>query len=250
MPDWLAGAWSYPGLGWLAAILFVAGLVRGFAGFGTALIFMPLSALFLPPVWAIIVLIVLDLTGPLPLLPRAIRDGDLRDVAVLALGCALCIPLGTMLLERIDPELFRWCTACLALCMVALLVSGWRHDVRLGRVALGGIGGVGGFLGGFTGMPGPPVILTYMSGRYAATTIRGNTILYLMAFDVMVAITFGIRGLFVPEALAVAVLLAPPYLLGNMAGARLFDPAHAGMYRWVAYSVIAGSAIMALPILG
>jgi len=43
----------FDGLAWLIITVFFAGLVRGFAGFITALVFMPIAASVTSPVWAI-----------------------------------------------------------------------------------------------------------------------------------------------------------------------------------------------------
>ena len=45
---------SFDGLAWLIITVIFAGIVRGFSGFGTALIFMPIAASVTSPVWAII----------------------------------------------------------------------------------------------------------------------------------------------------------------------------------------------------
>lgn len=49
MPEALAGVLATPGLVWLILTISVAGIVRGFTGFGTALVFVPVAGMFLPP---------------------------------------------------------------------------------------------------------------------------------------------------------------------------------------------------------
>lgn len=139
MPELLLGAWQTPGIGWLGLIVFVAGVVRGFAGFGTGLIFIPLAAMHIPPVWVLVALMTADLVATLPLIPGAFRDGSLPDLAALLPGCVICLPAGTLLLEPVDPVLFRWSVALLALGMVALLASGWRHRIVFGRCRAAGV---------------------------------------------------------------------------------------------------------------
>ncbi|SDI17606.1 sulfite exporter TauE/SafE family protein [Aliiruegeria lutimaris] len=250
MPEALAEALATPGLGWLCGIIFIAGCVRGFAGFGAALVFVPLAALFIPPVWVIVVIMTADIIGAMTLAPRALRDAGLRDVSALTLGCTICLPFGIMVLERMDPEAFRWVVALVALAMVALLASGWRHHVTFSRTALAGIGGASGFLGGFTGQPGPPVILAYLGGEYAAARIRANTLLFLLAFDILLVAALHFRGLLEIHAVVLGLILMIPSTLGNMLGAQLFDPARARMYRFLAHGLIAASALLALPIFG
>ena len=87
---------SFDGLAWLIITVIFAGIVRGFSGFGTALIFMPIAASVTSPVWAIIIMMSFDIFGPLALLPRAWRDGEpagrrgsVGDGAGLAVGALL-----------------------------------------------------------------------------------------------------------------------------------------------------------------
>ncbi|HAV07572.1 MAG TPA: sulfite exporter TauE/SafE family protein, partial [Rhodobacteraceae bacterium] len=60
MSDLLTEALTYPGLGWIALGALIAGAVRGFSGFGTALVFLPVAGQFLSPIWALTVLTVMD----------------------------------------------------------------------------------------------------------------------------------------------------------------------------------------------
>ena len=64
------------------------GLVRGFAGFGTAMVYLPVAGQILPPFEALTTLMVMDLIGPLPNLPRAFRISDRPDILRLSLGGA------------------------------------------------------------------------------------------------------------------------------------------------------------------
>ncbi|MGR3490764.1 MAG: TSUP family transporter, partial [Shimia sp.] len=89
-----------------AAIL--AGLVRGFSGFGTSMVFLPLAAQVLDPISAIVVLLVMDLFGPVPMLPRAWRDGTPREPITMIAAAALTAPVGLWALTLMGAEGFRW----------------------------------------------------------------------------------------------------------------------------------------------
>jgi hypothetical protein len=56
MPDILASALATDGLMWIALGSLLAGLVRGFAGFGTAMIYLPFAGQFLTPLGAVMTL--------------------------------------------------------------------------------------------------------------------------------------------------------------------------------------------------
>ena len=185
MPEILAAALDQPGLGWLATVALIAGVVRGFTGFGTALIYMPVAGQFLSPFGALITLTAMDVIGPLPNLPRAFRDGHRRDALRLCAGLAVAMPLGVWVLTLVAPEVFRYSVSLLSLGLLVLLVSGWRYHGELRRAAVYAVGMLGGFLGGATGLAGPPVIMTYMASPHPAKVIRANLLLYLFGVDIL-----------------------------------------------------------------
>lgn len=248
MAEPVQAALATPGLVWILAAALVAGLVRGFSGFGTALVFVPVAALFVPPVWALTVLVAMDLVGPLPILPRALREADRADVARLVAGALVGLPIGVALLAWLPVTLFRWAVSLVALGLLALLISGWRYRGRIRRGLTLGTGALGGFLGGSTGLSGPPAILLYMASPLPAAAIRANLLLYLAGVDVLLIATFAATGRLAPEALVLALLAIPAYLVANIAGAAIFRPGNEAVYRGVAYAIIAASAITGLPI--
>lgn len=248
MPDIVAGVLATPGLIWLVAGVFVAGLVRGFAGFGTAMIFLPVAAQWLSPFQALTVMIFMDLIGPLPNLPRAIRDGLPGDIGRLTIGMALAVPFGVMVLSAVRPEVFRYGVSTTALLLLVVLISGWQYRRTLPRGVIYGAGGLGGFLAGSVGLPGPPVIMFYMATARPPEVIRANTIMYLMAADIVMLTVLSLFDHLVPSAVWLGLFLSLPYLLANVIGAAIFDPARIATYRGVAYAIIATSAISGLPL--
>jgi len=239
-----------PGLGWLVAAVIVAGLVRGFSGFGSALIIMPIASSVLEPVAAIIMLTVVELFGPLPNLPRALRDGHRRDVARLALGALIALPLGLFVLTRLPVDVFGWTISLVVLVLLVLLISGWRYRGTLSPRIVVGTGAVGGFLSGSIGIPGPPVIMLYMASALPVAVIRANFILYLLSVDLMMIAAFAILGLFSLKAAMLGLMLAAPYLIANYLGGLMFSSSAERIYRTVAYVIIAASALVGLPIFG
>lgn len=249
MPDVLAAALAYDGLGWLLMGTFIAGGVRGFTGFGTALVYLPIAGQFMPPVWALITLVVMDVLGPLPNLPRAVRDGRLSDVGWLLAGTVVALPLGLMVLYAVRPELFRYAVSLIALLVPILLVSGVRYRGALGAKLLLGTGGAAGFLGGVAGLPGPPVILLYLASSGPAQAIRANIMMYLFAFDALLLVVLGLQDQLESLPIVIGFLLAAPNLLGNLAGAAMFRPDRQRLYRAAGYAITVCSAIAGLPLL-
>ncbi|MFK7876472.1 MAG: TSUP family transporter [Paracoccaceae bacterium] len=248
MPEMFAEALALPGLWLLIFAAALAGLVRGFSGFGTAMIFLPFAAQVLPPAWAILVLIGMDSLGPIPVLPRAWRDSNRVQLSIL-LGCAcLSLPLGVAALSVFAPETYRYIVSTVSIVLIVCLLSGLRYTGVLSKKALAGTGVAAGMCGGVAGVPGPPVILLYMSSQTPVAQVRGNMMLFLFIFEFLLLGVFAVFGQFALMPLVIGVVLAIPNGLGNLAGQWVFDPARANLYRGVAYVIVAASAILGLPI--
>lgn len=239
---------SFDGLTLLICTAFAAGLVRGFAGFGTAMVFVPIAALVVEPIYAILMMMTFDLFGPIALLPRAWRDGEPRDVGLLGIGAIVGLPFGVYLLTQLDPVVFRWIVSLLAISLLVLLVSGWRYRNPLNAMMTSLVGGVSGFLCGVAALPGPPVILSYMSSPRSPQVIRGNTMMYLFLVDLLTFVVFGIKGLLMLLPLIIGAVLAVPYGVAGLIGQKIFNPEKAHIYRWVAYAMIAFSAVAGMPV--
>lgn len=248
MLDWLPGVFSTPGLIWLCVAIGMAGLVRGFTGFGTALIFVPVANIFLEPKQVIVVIALTGIASNAVILPRAVREGSLIEVGLLVLAALVTVPLGLALLEVLDKTTVRWAITFVAGGMLAALISGWRFSGVVSRPALLGIGGAAGVIGGMTGLTGPVVILFYLAGQAVAQTVRANTIVFLAALDVVLIANLLVQGAATWVLLALAVTLSVPYVVTTLVGQALFDPAYEKAYRWVAYAVIAVAVLSGLPI--
>ncbi|MCP4819343.1 MAG: sulfite exporter TauE/SafE family protein [Shimia sp.] len=249
MPDLLYQALALEGLAWVALAAFVAGIVRGFSGFGTALIYLPVAAQVMPPLWTILSLAAMDIIAPAIHIPGALRKGHPRDLMRLMGGVCLLLPVGLWVLTRVDPDLFRYAVSLLTLGMLVVLVSGLRYRGAVTPPMVWGIGGAGGFLGGAAGLPGPPVILFYMASPHSPTVVRANTTAYLFFYDLLLIAVLLVLGGFEPLAFVIGLALAVPALAGNLLGAALFHPSREKLYRGVAYLVIAGAALSGLPFL-
>jgi uncharacterized membrane protein YfcA len=248
MPDLVTSAFATEGLVWLVAAVFVAGLVRGFVGFGSAMIIMPVASSVLSPVEAVIFLICAELVGPLPNATAAWRDGTPRDVGLLVLGAVVALPFGVWALSTMDATLFGWTVSISVFVLLGLTASGWRLKGALTTRLTVMAGAIGGFMTGFAGVPGPPVIMLYMASSLPISIIRANFLLYLVALDLLLFPLLWILDLMNWPIAFLGLLVGVPNLIANIIGARLFDPSGERLFRLVAYITIAASAIIGLPL--
>ncbi len=228
-------------------IMIAAGLVRGFAGFGAAMIIMPGLSLIYRPVDALAILTVIDMPATLQLLPAAIRQARWRQVCLLASGAAVAIPLGLWVMVSVDREIMRRVIAAMVLLYVAVLALGWRYEKTPGVALIFGVGAVSGFLGGSTGMGGPPIIVFLMSGSHRASAIRGSILAYFAVTTVIYLGLFGWRyDVLTPQMWWHALILTPVYIGSTWLGSRLFRQASEHMYRRVTLVFLACLALVVL----
>ncbi|MEL7343439.1 MAG: sulfite exporter TauE/SafE family protein [Pseudomonadota bacterium] len=245
----IAEAFATPGIAWLIFAAFLANAVRGFSGFGSGMIYIPIASRVLEPVEALATMAIFDFLAPVPILRSSLKRADKVDLLILFLGLAMLMPLGFFVLTRISPEGFGWVVSLVIFTVLAALVSGWRYQGSLNRIKVLGIGAVSGFFGGFLGLPGPPAILSYMASTKPIEVIRANLLIFLFTSDMILITILASTGNLPPNLLTLGLLLALPAMAGSLVGSWIFNPAHEKTYRFVAYMIIAVAALSALPIL-
>ena len=162
-----AAALAEPRIYAAMAVAAVAGITRGFSGFGGAMIYMPLIAAIYDPRIAAVTILLVDFVSATPFAIPQMRRCTWREVGPLSLAMALGLPLGVWLLIVLDPVVLRWCIAVVVFNLVPMLASGWRYHgpPRLPlTVAVGLFSGVS---AGAVMIAGPPVIFSI--GWAAAT---------------------------------------------------------------------------------
>ena len=235
---------------WIIFGSVLAGLVRGFTGFGTAMVFLPITGAVLPPVWAITIFVIMDIIAPMPLAPKVAKDSDVPDLVRLSLGALVGVPIGVAILKVLPSEVFRYAVSGLTIALLFLLVSGLRFHGILTRPMVFGAGGLGGLFAGSVGLPGPPVIALYLASPLPASTARANIYLYLLIINVLILAVFAIQDILFHDPVVLGFVIAFPYLAGICTGALAFDPKRERTYRNVAFAVIACSAVGGLPLFG
>lgn len=249
MIDAVSAALQTADLSWVLFGAFLAGLVRGFAGFGTAMIYLPFALVVFDKPTAMFSLVVMDLIGPLPFIPQLWKDSKKPELGKLILGMALVVPFAIIFVfETVEKEHLRFIVSIVSLVLVVLLMLGVRYRGVLKDWMLYGVGGLGGLLGGIAGVPGPPVIMFYMASTSPPKVIRANNSLFLVCFDWIVAIIFFLRGLVTFNVMILGLIVTLPYQFGLLIGARIFHPSYEKTYRRVAYAIIGASAISGLPL--
>jgi uncharacterized protein len=224
-----------------------AGLVRGFTGFGAALIFMPVASAAFGPVNATAAFLVMDELLTLPMLVSAVRHCRWPIVLPTAMAAVVAAPFGAYVLATGDPVVLRWGLSAVVVLLLLLVASGWRYHREPSVPVSAGVGIVSGLLGGFGQVSGPPVIALWVSGPHPAMIIRANMFVFFGLISVSSFAAYLWNGFFTTRVFWLIAALTPAYALALFVGARLFGHSGGTGYRQLAYGVIAIAAITSVP---
>ena len=230
------------------AIAVLSGFVRGFSGFGSALIYIPLIAAVYEPRIAAPTLLLIDLCGSAPFTIRELPRCNWREVLPIIIAAALAIPFGAMALILVDPIVLRWIIAALVLGLLAVLASGWRYRGRPTLPATTAVGVIAGLGSGAVQIGAPAVIIFWLGGANSAVTVRANLMVFLMLIDVVSIVVYVAKGVFTAETVTLSIALGIPFIGALWIGARGFRGISDQGYRRVAYAIIAVAALVSLPI--
>ncbi|MCW8308368.1 sulfite exporter TauE/SafE family protein [Acidiphilium sp. PA] len=200
---------------------FAAGFVKGFAGFGFAVVFTPvMSLLSHNPRQVVFVALVLGTVMSLGVIAE-LRHAIARDRTVpLVIGTVIGTPLGIMLLGVIDAATLKLIIAGVAIAVTALRLADVRIAIRSGAGPLAAGAVLGGALNGCTSMGGPvPALIVAWQGRGIDESRSILVVFNLLGYVLAIAIALA-TGVARARWLASGLWLLPPAGLGTFTGIR------------------------------
>jgi hypothetical protein len=242
----LVVALGVAGTGFVLAVAFLAGVLRGYTGFGFALAAVPTLSLLLDPADIVPAITVITLVGGIRLVVRAQREADWRSTFLLLAGAVAGLPAGVLLLRHLPADPMR---AVIGLVVLGAVLALWRGfslshaPSQAMRLALGAVSGL---LNGSTSMGGPPVIIYFLASPAGHAAGRASLLVYFFFLGIVTVAAAAIAGLITARVLWLSLLMLPAMSLGNALGARLFDRSTASAYRRVALLCLAVVAAMAV----
>jgi uncharacterized membrane protein YfcA len=202
----------------VAAVLFLATVIRSAFGFGEALVAVPLLALAIPVEVAAPVAVLVSVTVALIVVLQDWRSIHIRSAVWLVLPTLLGIPLGLMALKTVPEPVVK---AVLAVVIIAF--SGWslmpraRFTLENDRFA-GVFGFLAGILGGAYGMNGPPLAMYGSLRRWPPANFRATLQGYFLPASLAGMAAYWVAGLWTPVVNRFYVVSLPGVLLGIFLG--------------------------------
>ena len=224
---------------------FGSAFVRGLTGFGMAILLVPILALALSPIDAVLLTNFLSVFIGLSEIRRLLRGAEKSAWVIIAL-VAVTTPVGLYLLSITTPALARVVIAFIALSAFVAVLLPRRGALDHHPATTGGVGILSGLMTGYAGMPGPPVVPYYVGRDIPRETAKASMLLIFTCASTTGLISGGAIGLLDWKLAALALLLFPAVLLGNWLGNRASGRIEDRTWRICVGVVLGGAAVGAL----
>lgn len=212
-------------------IVFLAGVVRGFAGFGFSALCVAGLTLFLPPAQVVPPIFVLEVLASITLLREGLRNADWNWLGWLALGNALLIPVGLLLLAYLPETPLRMLIGSLLLLSAGLMRSGHAFALSPTRGLRLVTGMASGLINGLCAMGGTVVVLLLSTTQMAPRVLRATLVMLFLLGDLYALGWAGLlslgdgstMALISQDTLTWTAAMAPAMLAGMWVGQHAFS---------------------------
>lgn len=230
----------------LSLIIFIASVVRGFTGFGLALVAVPMIQFFLPVSDTAVFIAIINVMFSLIYFRRSkeiVRD---QPLGRMALWTGIGVATGTLVLKFVNPAWIQLIWGLLIIFIVIALSAGIDFKIRSDRSALTLSGLFGGLLAGATGITGPPVAVILSSLKTPKEKFNAIISVFIL-FAVSYALVFYlIAGIVRKETFLLALTSVPALLAGLYAGDRLVSYISQKTFTTIIYIVLTIMGILTI----
>jgi hypothetical protein len=221
-----------------------AAFIRGLTGFGFGILLVPILALALTPVEAVLAINIMAGLLALTEIRMILREAE-RSALTIGLLVMICTAPGLMLLDATPRDLARLIIALIALSAFVAVLMPKRGAQQPGPVTTGMVGVSAGLLTGFAAMPGPPVVPYYVGRDIPRTTAKASMI-GIFGIAAVAGIGSGAAiGVLEWRIVILGLALFPLVLLGNWIGSLAFGKVSDSLWRSFVGIVLGAAAIAA-----
>lgn len=212
-------SWEYS---YAALVILGAGVIRGYSGFGFAMISAISLSFIFPPSQVTPVILCLDIAASSWLFYKARREVDWKGLKLIMSGAFLTLPLGTLALVVMPVNAMRIFISLVIICLCIGLLGKKKRIKSPHPGTTVGVGMLSGFLSGVAAIGGPPVILFYFSSDRSVGVSRASMIAFFLMVDGLAIISSLCYGLIDRQTLSLSLGLFIPLGMGIWMGNFLF----------------------------
>jgi uncharacterized membrane protein YfcA len=235
---------SGPVLAGAIAITVLAASCQSLTGFGFALVMVPLLSLIWDVKSAVVMSTTLGTIMLVPLLLEVRRHVSVGIAGRLLLGSLVGIPLGVVVLDRIDPEALKVLVG--AVVIIASLLLYFAPQVRwpdAGGSTAVVVGAISGMLRGSTSMGGPPSVIYLLGVERHMETFRGTLLAFFLPASVITVVVLAAAGKVTPEILRTSAIGLPALVAGLFLGGWVRSWMPESVFRAVVLGVLIATSI-------
>ena len=213
---------TFTAIGISGMIVLIAAIIRGFSGFGFALVAVPLMSMMMPPSSFVPVIFGMQVIAVLPGLRQTLQGAQWRQILPLIPGGFLGTWGGLSILYRTDPEIIGFVIALAVIFLAVFMLKGFRFHRQLRKIEIAFIGLFAGLLNGSAGLPGPPVILAQLTTPNTDTMVRSNLIIFFFFLSLFGIVSIIASGNLNETHYYLMAAAAPFLIIGTWLGGQLF----------------------------
>lgn len=215
----------------LLLVVTFASFTQGIAGFGSALIAMPLIVKIFGLQVAVPLVALIVLVLEIALFIRFRRALRVNVVSKLIISSLLGIPIGQWILAKVDEDFMLSVLGVVIIAYALYVLTNYRLP-RLQHPTWAYLFGfTGGLLGGAYNTSGPPVIIFGNCRRWEPAEFKANLQGFFIVSSFWIALSHGIRGnlttevwrLFLPSTIAIAIGLWAGLTIDKRINSELFQ---------------------------
>ncbi len=230
----------------LSLIIFIASVVRGFTGFGLAMVAVPLIQFLMPVTDTAVFIAMINLIFSILYYHRSKEIVKGQPLGTMAVWTVIGVAGGAVILKFVNPGYIQMGWGVLIVFIVIALARGLNLNIRSDRTAMTLSGLFGGVLAGATGITGPPVAIILSSIRTPKDKFNAIISIFIL-FAVSYALVFYlISGLIRTEILMLALCSIPALLAGLYTGDRLVSRISQNTFTAVVYVVLVIMGVITL----
>lgn len=223
----------------LALCAFLAGLVRGFSGFGLSAVLVASAAFVISPKLIIPTAQAMEVIASIALIPTVWRDVNWKWLTPLGAAYVLSIPAGVAALAYLPVTALRVGGCVLLLVASLCLLLNRRPQLPDGFPLRFGTGIVAGFFAGATSLGGMVASVMLFAVSLPAKNLRA-TLIVLFFGSALYSLSWGAwHGVVTTETFTRAAWLAGPLLAGIALGSHGFRNVSEALFRKAVLAVLA-----------
>lgn len=230
----------------LSVIIFIASVVRGFTGFGLALVAVPLIQFIMPVTDTAVFIAIINIIFSVIYYRRSRKLVKQQPLGRMALWTGIGVAAGTLILKYINPAYIQLVWGLLIIIIVFALTRGLNLRISSDAMAMTYSGLFGGLLAGATGITGPPVAIILSSMNTPKEKFNAIISIFIF-FAVSYALLFYfVSGLIHRDTALLALCSVPALVAGLRTGDALVSRISQKTFTNVIYIVLIIMGIITL----